>query len=248
MENAEKIINKIKSQEIKPVPRYQFLLRKIAIWSGFLFFIAIGAISFSVILYTIQQSSFDLLNHLNHSGLEFFLVLFPIVWLLSLLVFLLASMWIIKKSRKGYKWSTGKWLGYSTAFSIVLGTLFFISGGANWFENSFANQVEVYQSIEEKKIKIWSMPDKGNLSGIIDSFSKDTLYIRDLKQNSWKINMADAFIAPMVIMDKGEQIKINGKILDENVFKATDIRPWGGKNFGKFNKSERNGKGRRKRE
>jgi hypothetical protein len=247
MKNADKMINKIKSDQIQPLPRSRFLLRKALVWFAYSAFLIVGAISFSIILYAIQQSSFDLLEHIDDSGLEFFLVLFPIVWLITLIFFLLASIWTVKNSKKGYKWSSGKWLGYTTTLSLVIGTLFFISGGAQWFEKSFANQVEVYQSIEERKIKVWSNPEKGNLSGEIKDLNKDTIYITDFSSHRWKILTGEAFVAPMVILEEGERIKINGEMIDDKTFRASDIRPWGRKNFDNFKKSERKGNGPRNR-
>lgn len=247
MKNSDKIIQKIRSNQIKPIPKAWFVFRKILLWFGFLFFIGIGAISFSVILYTVKENSFDLFTHINHSKLEFILVIFPVLWLTSLVIFLMASMWTMKYSERGYKKSPGKWLTLSTGLSLVLGTLFFISGGAQWFETSFANSVEIYESIEEKKIDIWSQPEEGLMSGTIEKVNTKSLEIIDFAGQTWEIFYSEAFIAPIVLLEPGEKIKINGKKIDQNKFRASDIRPWGGKNYRFPNKSERKGKGMRNR-
>jgi hypothetical protein len=247
MENSQKIIEKIRSDKIKPIPKYRFMLKAIMIWSGFSLFILVGAIAFSIILYSIQQNSFDLLNHISHSTLEFFLALIPLVWLITLLLFLAASMWTIRYSKRGYKIGQGKWLAYSTAVSIALGTLFFISGGANWVENSFANKIELYESVEERKINIWNNPDEGNLAGMILTIEKDILNIRDFNQMEWSIDISSAFIAHMVVLEPGEKIKIIGTRTAEHAFKAQEIRPWGGKKYRSGGKNERKNKGMRNR-
>lgn len=247
MENSQKIIDRIKSDKIKPIPKYRFILRAVLIWGGFSLFILIGAIAFSIILFSIQQNTFDLLNHIKHSTLEFFLAIIPLLWLLTLLLILAASMWTARNSRRGYKLGPGKWLAYSTALSIVLGTLFFISGGANWVENSFSNKIELYESVEERKINMWNRPDEGNLAGMIQSIEKDTMIIKDFNLQEWKINISSAYIAHMVVLEPGEKIKIIGSKTADYVFEATEIRPWGGKKFGISGKNERKNRGMRNR-
>jgi hypothetical protein len=247
MNNSDKIIQRIRTDEISPIPKHWFIIRKTLIWIGLTLFLIIGGISFSVILYTIQESSFDLFRHITHSRLEFILVIFPVLWLISLVIFLLASIWTIRFSKKGYKRSPGQWLLYLTALSIVLGTLFFIAGGARWFERSFANSIEIYESIEDKKIQIWSRPEEGLLSGTIEKVTSNRLEIRDFSNRHWNVNYSGAFIAPVVLLEPGETIKINGEMMEDNLFHATDIRPWGGRNNNFSGKNERKGKGPRSR-
>ncbi|MBK8348215.1 MAG: hypothetical protein IPL08_11525 [Saprospiraceae bacterium] len=99
----------------------------------------------------------------------------------------------------------------STGISIAIGTLFFITGGAKWLEHKFETNIESYESIQEKKTAIWSQPELGTLSGEIVEVAGDTLYIKDFKSRFWTIDISSAFIAPKVVMETTEQIKLNGK-------------------------------------
>ncbi len=38
-----------------------------------------------------------------------------------------------------------------------------------------------------------------------------------------------AFIPPAVFLEKGEQVKLVGEITETNVFRADEVRPWGGR-------------------
>lgn len=234
MNNPDKLIDRIKKENIRQVPKWYFQWKKGAVWTSYIFFLLIGSISFSVVLFTIQQSEFALLSHINDSFLELILVLLPILWLILLILFLAGSILSAKNSDKGYKLSFGKWLALSTGLSIVAGTLFFISGGAQWVENSFANQVELYQSVQEKKISIWSQPENGTLSGEVLSADEGQLQIRDFSGSVWTIVLPEeVFIAPRALLEKGQFLKINGTILEDHRFEATEIRPWGNNSAGK---------------
>ena len=235
MDNADKILEKIEKENIKPIPRWRFIWKENLIWLSYVLFILIGAASFSVILYAIQQSEFELLHHSGHSPAEFLLVFFPLLWFGILLVFLGGSILSAVKSFRGYKLGFPRWIGYSTLISMVLGTLFFIYGGAQWFEQTFANQVELYESVQEKKIKIWSNPEEGFLSGQIIAVQSDSIRLEDYNHHIWDIDIRSAFIAPRVLLETGEYIKLNGSMESPDKFRATDLRPWG-KNNGKQKK------------
>lgn len=228
MNNAEKIIQKIKDENIRPKPRWQFFLSEWIKKSLYLLFIISGSISFSVILFAVSQSEFKLLHHFRHSAIEFVLVMLPVIWLCLLIVFLGASVLSVLNTGRSYKMSFSRWIAYSTALSMSLGTLFFITGGGQWFEKNFESHVESYESIADKKLKIWSQPNLGTLSGDIVSLEDNTLVIKDWNGIIWQVDITDSFIAPMVNLEPGTKIKISGRKTSEDTFVSDKIRPWGG--------------------
>ncbi len=228
MNNAQKIIDKIKGENIQPRPEWSFASAEYIKWGAFMLFISIGSISFSIILFAISVNGFDMLQHFKHSKLESILVILPILWLATLILFLGGSIVSIMHTGRAYKYSFGKWVSLSTGISIAIGTLFFITGGAKWLEHKFETNIESYESIQEKKTAIWSQPELGTLSGEIVEVAGDTLYIKDFKSRFWTIDISSAFIAPKVVMETTEQIKLNGKKTGDAIFKADQIKPWGG--------------------
>lgn len=228
MKRSEKLIQTIRERDIKPAPRIYFVLKNLAIWGGFALAVALGAVAFAVILFSVQQTDFDLLGHLSHSRLEFVLVMLPFFWITSLLVFLLIAMSSYKHSAKGYKLTTGRLAGYSAALSILLGTAVFLAGGGRELEQAFGLRVSIYESMQEKKVKIWSMPAQGYLSGEITATADTAFTIRDFNGKHWAIEYPGAFVAPVVALEPGEKVKMIGKQLRDDRFRADEIRPWGG--------------------
>jgi len=228
MDNSEKLINKMKNQNLKPIPKWRFTMKGMAI--GFTIFISVilGGLAFSIILFSIQQLGFDLIVHMSHSKIEFLLGLLPFLWIVTLIIFLILGIISIKHSRKGYKLSPSKLLIINSAFSILLGTLFFIGGGAQWLENKFAVKMEFYKSVQENKINMWSMPEDGFLSGTIELVNDNTLQLIDFDNQSWIIDYQEAHIPPAVLLEEGEVIKLRGKMNSSNNFHAEEVRPWGG--------------------
>ncbi len=228
MENSDKLISTMKNQNLKPIPKWRFSLKGMAIGLTIFVSVIVGGLAFSIILFSIQQLGFDLVTHMSHSKIEFLLGLLPFLWLGILLVFLILGVVSIRNSKKGYKFSPTKLLLINSAFSILVGTLFFIGGGAQWLENTFAVKIELYESINEKKILMWSMPEEGYLSGTIESVNENTLALVDFNKERWTVDYQQSFIPPSVLLEEGEKIKLKGTKTAANYFQANEVRPWGG--------------------
>lgn len=241
MENSDELIEKMKSLNITPKPGWYFTLKTGSYWILFLFSVLIGAFAFSVVLFSIQQIDFDLISHMSHSKLEFILGLVPFFWLISLVIFIFIAMIGIKKSKKGYKFSLSKMVLLSASFSILTGTLFFIGGGGEWLEDAFSVRVGLYEGVQAKKAKFWSVPENGYLAGTIIEVAETSIQLTDFHEKIWTVNVEHANIPPVVLISEGEKIKIIGKITSSSNFRATEIRPWGGDGSGK-NGPKRKGK------
>jgi hypothetical protein len=228
MDNAEKLIEMIREKEMKPKARWRFTLKNSLALAAFITAVIFGALAFSVILFAIQQLDFSLIAHMSHSFFELMLGLVPFLWIISLIVFLVIAIFSIKNSKKGYKFTSPSLAGFCTALSILTGTLFFISGGAGWLENAFATNVSQYKSVEERKTKVWTMPEDGYLSGIIISVGDTTFELEDFTRKSWTIEFREADIVPSISIVDGEKIKMTGNMTSDDIFKADKIRPWGG--------------------
>ncbi len=229
MSNSSKLLERIRAEKITPIPKWQFSSKQWSLWVGFIASIIFGALSFSVILFTIQQTDFILLNHLSHSKAEFILGVLPFFWLISLFVFLGFAFYSVQFTNKGYKISSVRMVAFGTAMSIVLGTIYFIGGGSSKLEQTFATNLSLYEGLEKKKIKLWSMPESGYLSGEILSLEAEVLRLKDSKGKIWVIDFSDSFVAPILLMEEGLKIKLIGKMQSDGNFKSEEIRPWGGR-------------------
>jgi len=228
MDNSSKLIEAIKEKQIMPIPKWRFILKDTAIWILFFMSVIFGALAFSIILFAIQQADFDLVSQMSGSWDKMIMGLVPLIWIIGLVICIVIAILSIKNSKKGYRFSAIALVGYGTALSILIGTLFFISGGAHWLENIFAKNISPYESVEERKTRVWSNPGEGFLSGTIISVRDSTFELTDLKGKAWEINFAHSDIVPAVSIEEGEKIKMTGLMTSDDTFRADMIRPWGG--------------------
>jgi hypothetical protein len=233
MGNTDKLIQRIKESGDQPIPKWQFTFKRATVWLLFLLSVVAGALAFAVILFSLRETGFWALQHTGHSSLELFLSVLPFLWLGVLLIFLLVAIYSIQFSSKGYKLTTARWVGYSAAISILLGTIFYLGGGGPWIENTFASNISFYESIQEKKMKVWIQPEDGYLAGKMMAVSPNGIELEDFEGNSWTIAYETAFIAPIVQLQAGEEVKLVGEKTGPGTFTADEIRPWQGRAKGR---------------
>lgn len=215
-------------QKEEPIPKWRFRLVNTGVWVGSILFVFVGAAAFSIVLFSIQQTDFSVIRHMSHSRLELFLGALPLFWLVLLLIFLAMAMISIQKSKRGYKFTIIQLLIFSFSFSVLLGTAFFVYGGAQKLEHAFDIRVSAYESIQEKKKIVWMNPKDGFLSGEIVSAKDNQIILKGFDGKTWTVEYKDVFVPPILNMEAGEKLKIMGKLTGDHLFLAEQIRPWGG--------------------
>jgi len=228
IKKSQKLINKIISEHIKPSPRWHFVFKNYIFWIVFFMFIIFGGIAFSIILYAVAESDLNLFMSLSHSRIQFLIASLPFLWILFLIIFLIISIFVIRRTRTGYRYPLLKILSINIVISILLGVTFFYTGGAERMEQIFAENIPVYKGIEENKISRWSDPESGSLAGVIIEGSNEIILIEDFSGKKWEIDIKEIIINQRVSLEIGGKIKIIGEILEDNIFAAQEIRSWEG--------------------
>ncbi len=225
--NAQQLMQTLQERAITPRPAWQFRLLRTFKWAIFSLIVLGGGLSFAVILFAVQQTGFELLEHAQHSTLELTLAILPFTWLLFLALSLTLGMYNLRYTDRGYKFGLPQLAFYNCALSLVLGTFFFLFGGGKRLENAFAVHVSLYQSIEEQKTQLWSMPEAGYLGGTIEQATPDTIWLSGFDGQRWVVPCQGADVAERAQKSPGEKIKIIGQQAGQQLFQATAIRPWG---------------------
>lgn len=229
IKKSQKLIRELTTKHIKPIPRWEFVSKNYIVWIISFLFVILGGIAFSIILYAGTESDFSLLTSLPHSKIQFLISSLPFFWIFFLVGFLIISIFGARHTKTGYRYSFLKILRVNILLSILLGGLFFYTGGAQKIENIVARKIPAYRNLEEQQMLKWSDPLNGFLAGVILENKKEAGFlIKDFSGQEWEIDMQEALIRPGVSLEQGGRIKIIGKILEENIFKAQEIRNWKG--------------------
>lgn len=227
-EIVDKVLNKIKEEQVKPTPRWQFVLHNWLIWSLGLMALLVGALAFSVIIFMEVNTELWLAPHVGRGRLTFLLVTLPYAWIILLVLFVLLADYQLRSTKHGYKWgilwiTTGSMLA-----SAVLGVLFYMAGIGQSLDRAFLSHVPYYETIGNRRSQIMLQPEMGVVGGvIINVVDDDDFEMRSVDRTLWVVDSSDATLIGPVKILPGEHVIVVGKGKDDfedNIIRAEFIK------------------------
>jgi len=234
---SNEVLKKIKDNNIKPKPLWYFITKNYFIWSVFGISIILGSLAFSMVLFIIKQLDWDIYHYIGNSFLKTVFISFPYLWLIFLILFTGVAYYNFIHTKRGYRFKLISILLISLVISITLGTGLYFNGFSERLENVFSEKIPYYNRLVYSCEEQWMKPERGLLAGtIIEIGLPENIFIlMDLDNNRWTIEAGKVIwkgkTAPVI----GLKIKLIGTLIDENNFKAMEIRPWQ-KGQGRFTK------------
>jgi len=227
---TNKVLDKIKKGNIKPKPKWEFLLKKSVFWTLFGLSIVIGGIAASIIIFMIMTNDWDVYPYVGNSFLTFIFKTLPYFWIVILGAFIGIAYYNFKHTDTGYKYRFSLFVIINILVSIVIGFTLFSLGAAKKIDKVMLNHAPLYQEFHHKpKVEMWSNPDDGLLGGeIVTIFKDDRIEILDFKNNKWIIINKDPQTLVKPPLKEGLIIQTVGEKVDNTTFKAVKIRVWKG--------------------
>jgi len=211
---SDKTLKLINQNQIKPIPRWEFVFKNWGLWVGF-------GLCLILLILGISVSWFGLVDN----------IITPYFWLFIALVFLIMAYLLFEKTKKAYHFSKWKIIISIILIGLIVGGVLFKIGLAANLDKQLDKKIPYYRQMVPKKMKVWSNPESGYLSGtIIKITNNDDFKIRDFNDKVWTIDGQNMVAKSRVKMEIGEEIKIIGTKDNDSSFKAEEIRPWNGMN------------------
>jgi hypothetical protein len=209
---SEETLNLITKNQIKPIPKWEFVIKNLGLWSTFL-------LSFLILVIGISVSYFGLIDN----------IITPYLWYFIAILFLGSSFVLFKKTKGAYRFYSYQVLLPIVFLGLIIGGVFFKTGLASKIDRGLESRSTLYRQIVPMKMVVWNNPQGGYLSGkIISINSNNDFKIEDFDKQIWNITGVNISIRTRVQMIVGEEIKLIGTQVSNNTFSATEIRPWQG--------------------
>jgi hypothetical protein len=227
MENniSKLAVENIKQHRIKPLPKFNFIIKRVSVWFIALVSIISGSLAFAVALYLLidyDQGTFSRLE----AGIIFHAL--PYFWFLSLGVFIVLGELYYRQTTFGHRHRLTAITFTYVAITLLAGSVGYVAGIGFKIENSITKNIPFYQKYLYNKENVWTQPERGLLSGVIISIDGKSLVIADFNNDIWSVVFGSALVRGRVKLEIGEKIKIIGSKTDTNTFSADEIRPWQG--------------------
>jgi len=226
MNNISKnVLDKIKQDKIKPIPHWQFVLLHIVTWLGLVASIVLGSFAVGIVLREIFSTDWQNVHRIGQSGIPGFVLILPYIWFLTLGLTLFLSSLLIKHINKGYKFRPFMIIGGSILISILFGSILYATHTSDNFEQAIRDNFRPYKSFQEAKEGMWMAPENGVIIGIIIEIDPEImLVINDITGQKWLINIEEANIPTRFNPSIGNGIMAIGELIDDNLFRADEIR------------------------
>lgn len=242
------VLKLIKSKKIKPEPKWIFALKNYFVWFVSALSIVIGSLAFSVIIYMLKNSDWDIYENINGSLFKFVLVTLPYFWIAFLVFFVFIADYNLKHTKSGYKYQVYFFTAVSVGISIFLGLFMHNFGVGRIIDDAFAERIPIYKSTINKMHKrgmMWNRPSEGFLSGVIISVDDEkNIRIRDMHNFVWNIYREDTYAEKEIRLALNTGVRLFGKEIandekvnsEEKSFLAEKIlplpnMPWMKRNF-----------------
>jgi hypothetical protein len=220
---GEDLLQQIEEKNIKPKPRWQFLLKNYVVWTAGGLSLFFGAISLSLIFYMFNLDSYERLV----GGIwEKILIIAPIFWIICSAIFVFIIFYNFKHTKKGYRYSLGMVLPAIILASAVLGGIFYALGVGKAVDKILGNGAPFYDRIMNPHIDFWSQPKEGRLTGVITSQASDNEYILiDRDRREWKVLIDNAQQSQDAQLEVGKPARLLGKMSGSDQFEVSQILP-----------------------
>lgn len=224
---SEKILQKIKDENIRPIPRWIFVFRKIAMYVLLVFAILLGSVSFSMILTNLDFSEFS--HGLSH-GFRRGIFVLPFLWLIVTSVLLVLSYFNYRKTSKGYRVSTGILILVLLMSSLLLGGVLHLNGASYRIHRMIRHSMPFYNQMHSKMMDQSCDISQGMLCGEIIGNRQDQISLRSFKIQTtngeiWDIQAQEADIRGWPRLLEEGKIRVWGNVKGDKAFNATEIRP-----------------------
>jgi len=220
------VLDKIK--DIKPKPRWQFLVQDYLVWILASLSLVLSSLAFAVIVYMLVDNDWDVYSRIAGSLLEFIFLTLPYFWLIFLGLFIVIAYYNFRHTKKGYKLPLSHIFLYSLLINVLLGTFLYNVGVGQAVDNLVAKNVPFYKQFINKRQAIWSRAENGLLGGVVTSIDEQYIIIEDIEGNVWTIKHFNTTTPSFLKLRAGQPVRLVGQKIDSEHFEMHILLPMRG--------------------
>lgn len=224
-EISQKTLEEIKTKCISPHPKWYFSVRDGLFWSLAVASIGVGSAAVSVMLYLLNESDWQAHEYLNRGLAERAILAVPYFWVMILAAFAGLAYLEFRQTKKGYKFSLSYIVLGSITTSVAVGSLLYFSGYGRDTHDIFVESVPFYPDFVYTNETLWSNPQAGLLTGVIQSASGTDFVLYAKAGKIWIVH-ATSVGSGTINSAIGSKVKLVGTAEGEATFGARSLLRW----------------------
>ena len=188
---ADRFEERIQTHELPPpIPRWRFVVKRIAMWSLFTLSLIVGAASAAVASWFITDPQSFFAQYRDSQALDSLLDGLPFLWVFVSLGAAAAAYWFYERTPHAYRHRKTLIALAVVASLICLGVGLMASGVSDMLEQA-ASYVPGYANFTAPRSARFMHPEMGRIFGRIESEATNTWDVRDPSGIVWHVNIDD---------------------------------------------------------
>ncbi|KKS30421.1 MAG: hypothetical protein UV60_C0003G0004 [Parcubacteria group bacterium GW2011_GWA2_43_11] len=229
---SKKILDLIEQKGLSPKPRWHFFVREWVVWGMVCVALLVGSLATTLTIYIGNASRF-MERHILFSDLLFLFRLVPFLWLFLLCIAIFYTVYALRETRRGYRWSSSWLVAGAVGVSILIGSSAHALGIGEAIDRYLLTEMPLYKPLTNFHPKMWMDMEKGVVAGTVTEVEKETFMIKKLDGEILKIMVvSEKDMHALPELHEGMRVRVVGTTTiegGENVFKSTAVEPFRGR-------------------
>jgi len=224
---SAKVLETIKEKKLKPRAKWQYVAREVVIVSAGAALLLVGSISFAAMVRRIEYNDYGLYAHKGPDLALFVLATIPYFWIIATAAFIALLYYILKNTKKGYRYRLPVIVILSVVGSLILGGVLFAIGIGRHTDRMMNRHMPGYDRLVDHGRGFWLNPEDGLLAGeILEMSPEETWLLIDMHGEQWLVYIGEAEI---IMFDEIEEVvagyscMMTGEMLDQGEFEAEQV-------------------------
>ncbi len=229
-----RLLKKLKTEDVHPISKLYFVLKNAGIWilAGLFFIFSIFATAL-VFYFIMNLEIISLIWEAPRMIPKLVFVGVPIFWVLFSLGLVFFTGLFIEKTKGGYRRSTLFVFGGGFLLQLILGVSLSQTTLTEVMEKQLERRVNFFENVNQKKEKIWRVPEEGFLGGkILEISDLENWMLLGFRGEEWQLKLSKKTKMPQnVEFKEGQKVCIRGKLIDREarIFEVQEIFPFRGR-------------------
>ena len=172
---SQKILAALEGDKVTPRPRWHFFMQEGGVWVLGAAATICGAVAVSATLFVLVTAPLRFQAATHETVIQFWADFLPLLWILMFIIFICATDYAIKKTKRGYRYNIILLTVTSAALSFLLGYAGFLFGIGEFLEQRVGSSIPFHTPVHMATQRAYSHPDKGLLVGTIVPGDKTVL-------------------------------------------------------------------------
>lgn len=230
---SERILATIEKQGITPKPQWHFFLKEGFVWGMAVVALFVGSVATALTLYIGNASRF-IEHHIVFSDVRYLFQMIPLLWLFLFGIGVFYTVYALRETRRGYRWSPAWLVGLSLVASILVGASAYAMGISEVIDRYLLTTMPLYKPLTNYEPKHWMNREEGIVAGVVtDIAATSSFTIQKLDGASLKILIRPEHATfEIEKLHIGMRVRLVGTttyVGNEEVFEMFEIAPFRGR-------------------